>query len=93
MELPRRRAAGKSPGPGAVVRTPHTPWWLEWELWALVLLVGAMYLTRLGAAPFSGEETRRAQIAREMGLWNDWIVPRQQGEPPLRTPAESRWST
>jgi len=51
-----------------------------------------MYLTRLGAAPFSGEETRRAQIAREMGLWNDWIVPRQQGEPFLSRPPLQNWA-
>jgi 4-amino-4-deoxy-L-arabinose transferase-like glycosyltransferase len=51
-----------------------------------------MYLTRLGDAPFSGEETRRAQVAREMSYWSDWIVPRQQGEPLLSRPPLHNWA-
>ena len=51
-----------------------------------------MYFTRLAGTPFSGEETRRAQVAREMAYWGDWIVPRQQGEPLLSRPPLHNWA-
>jgi 4-amino-4-deoxy-L-arabinose transferase-like glycosyltransferase len=66
-------------------------WWLEWEVWLLMLLVGAIYLTRLEERPLTGEEPRRGQIAREMLWWNDWLVPRQQGLPFLSRPPVQNW--
>lgn len=67
---------------------PRSRIWQEWELAALVVLVLAVYFTRLTAMPICGEESRWANTAREMIVSGDWIVPRQQGalfpeRPPL----------
>ena len=67
-------------------------WWLEWEFWAVLLLTGLIYGSRLGDALPSGEEPRRGQVAREMGWSNDWIVPRQQGLPFLSRPPLQNWA-
>ncbi len=56
-------------------------WWLEWEVALLALVVAAIYLPGLGAPPLGGEESARGQIAKEMALYDDWIVPRIQGVP------------
>ncbi len=66
----------------------RTSWWREWEVAALLVLVGLTYFTRLGALPVCGEESRWATAAREMMASGDFIVPRQQGtvfpeRPPL----------
>jgi 4-amino-4-deoxy-L-arabinose transferase-like glycosyltransferase len=67
------------------------PWWRETEAaWLLVLVVTA-YFIRAGAAPIQGEEPTRAQIAFEMALRGDWIVPREQGEPFLIRPPFQNW--
>lgn len=58
---------------------------------ALAAIVLALYGTRLTAMPLRGEEPRRGQIAVEMGWWNDWIVPRQQGSPLLSRPPLQNW--
>ncbi len=60
---------------------PHGRWWREWEVWLLAVVVGAIYLTRLGEPPCGGEESARGQIAKEMAMHDDWIVPRLQGAP------------
>ena len=41
--------------------TPRPRWWLEWEVWLLVLAAGLIYLTRLNDTPLSGEEPRAAR--------------------------------
>jgi 4-amino-4-deoxy-L-arabinose transferase-like glycosyltransferase len=71
--------------------TRRQPWWLEWELWLLVLAASLIYLTRLNDAPLTGEEPRRGQVAREMIWSGDWIVPRQQGCLFLSRPPVQNW--
>lgn len=70
---------------------PHGRWWLEWEIWLLTLLAGTMYLTRLEDTEFRGEESRRGQVAREMLVSGDWLVPQQQGKPFLSRPPMQNW--
>ncbi len=67
-------------------------WWLEWEFWAVLLLAGLIYGSRLGETPLGGEEPRRGQVAREMIASGDWIVPRQQGLPFLSRPPVQNWA-
>ena len=71
---------------------PRARWWLEWEFWAVLLLTGLIYGSRLGETPPSGEEPRRGQVAREMIASGDWIVPRQQGLPFLSRPPVQNWA-
>lgn len=66
-----------------------TPIWRERHFYLLLALVALAYLPRLGSFSIRGEESRRAQVAREMLATGDWVVPRQQGEifadrPPLQ---------
>lgn len=63
-------------------------WWQCGDWLLLVLLVLAIYGTRLGTLTIRGEESRRARVACEMLETGDWIVPREQGtvfadRPPL----------
>ena len=71
---------------------PRVRWWLEWEFWAILLLTGLIFGTRLGEVPPSGEEPRRGQVAREMLASGDFIVPRQQGLPFLSRPPVQNWA-
>jgi 4-amino-4-deoxy-L-arabinose transferase-like glycosyltransferase len=57
----------------------------------MLVLVCAAYLPRLGELPARGEEPRRAQVAYELVCWNDWLVPREQGEPFLSRPPLQNW--
>ncbi len=57
----------------------------------LVVLVLAVYGLRIGDLTIRGEESRWAQVAREMQQTGDWIVPRQQGEPLLSRPPLQSW--
>ncbi len=66
-------------------------WWMEWQLWLAVLLTVAIYLPRIGQTRLTAEETRRAQVAREMMWTGDWIVPREQNEPFLSRPPVQNW--
>jgi 4-amino-4-deoxy-L-arabinose transferase-like glycosyltransferase len=65
-------------------------WW-EKEIALLTLLVLGIFATRLTYLPIRGEESRRAQIAREMMQTGDWVVPRQQGEPFFSRPPFANW--
>ena len=66
--------------------------WREWELWAVALLVGLIYCARLTAVPICGEESRWANVAREMIDTGDWIVPRQQGQVFAERPPLGSWA-
>jgi 4-amino-4-deoxy-L-arabinose transferase-like glycosyltransferase len=79
--------AGKLSFPGKLEKTGR----FEFEVVLLTLLVFGTYLIRLGDLPLRGEETRRAQVAREMLQTGDWIVPRQQGAPFLSRPPLGNW--
>jgi 4-amino-4-deoxy-L-arabinose transferase-like glycosyltransferase len=67
------------------------PGWFESEALWLLVLVTAVYACRAGDLPFRGEEPTRAQIAREMVLTGDAVVPREQGEPFLSRPPLQNW--
>jgi 4-amino-4-deoxy-L-arabinose transferase-like glycosyltransferase len=67
-------------------------WWLEWELWVLVLLVGVIHMSRLTATVIRGEEAHRGQVAQEMLASGDWIVPRLQGDLFLSRPPVQNWA-
>lgn len=75
--------------PTETVSTPlERPWWRDSSLGVLVLLVLAVYFTRIGALTIRGEESRRIGVAHEMLATGDTIVPREQGtvfsdRPPL----------
>jgi 4-amino-4-deoxy-L-arabinose transferase-like glycosyltransferase len=58
---------------------------------ALVLIVAMAYFFQLTKLPIRGEESRRANIAREMIEGGDWIIPRQQGELHLSRPPLQNW--
>jgi 4-amino-4-deoxy-L-arabinose transferase-like glycosyltransferase len=67
------------------------PWWKEIQVLWLLVLVGGIYFSRIGGLNLLGEETRRAQVAREMVWTGDWLVPRQQGELYLSRPPLGSW--
>jgi len=67
---------------------PTVRWWLEPQVGWLVLLVAAVFFSRMTTLTIRGEESRRARVAIEMLETGDWIVPREQGRlfpdrPPL----------
>ncbi len=66
-------------------------WWRESEVAWLVLLVVGAYFSRAGVLPIRGEEPTRAQIALEMVMRHDGLVPREQGEPFLIRPPLQNW--
>jgi 4-amino-4-deoxy-L-arabinose transferase-like glycosyltransferase len=68
------------------------PWWWQWEIVVLSLLVLAVYFTRLTALPICGEESRWANAAREMIASGDWIMPRQQGSLFAERPPLGSWA-
>jgi 4-amino-4-deoxy-L-arabinose transferase-like glycosyltransferase len=58
---------------------------------ALVLLVAALLLPRLGAAPFERAEIYFLDAARAMVESGDWVVPRYRGRPFFDKPALAYW--
>lgn len=61
--------------------------------WAwLVLLVLAVYFSRLAVLPLRGEESRRAHLAIETLQSGDWIVPREQGQVFADRPPLGSWA-
>ena len=76
--------------PGA---QPVVGWgrYFERELGWLLILVLALYATRLTDLSIRGEESRRGRIAWEMIHGGDWLVPRVQGLPRLSRPPLQYW--
>ncbi len=70
-------------------RLPAVTWPLDIILLALVVWV--IYASRLAELPLCGEEPRRAEVAREMVLSGDFIVPRQQGQVYCSRPPLQNW--
>ncbi len=70
---------------------PSGRWWKEIQVLWLILFVGGIYFTRIASLNLLGEETRRAQVAREMVWTGDWLVPHQQGELYLSRPPLGSW--
>lgn len=69
---------------------PARPFWREIEFWLLAILATATFGSRLTALSVRGEESRWAQVAREMQSHGDYVVPRQQTLPfPDRPPLNS----
>ena len=68
------------------------PWWCEPPVGLLLVLVVGAYFVRLVELPLRGEEPTRAQVAFEMFQRNDWLVPRQQGDPFLSRPPLQNWA-
>jgi 4-amino-4-deoxy-L-arabinose transferase-like glycosyltransferase len=68
------------------------PWWWQWEIAAISLLVVVVYFSRLTALPICGEESRWANAAREMIVSGDWIVLRQQGSLFAERPPLGSWA-
>jgi 4-amino-4-deoxy-L-arabinose transferase-like glycosyltransferase len=66
-------------------------WWREPQLAVLLLLVVAIYFTRLTTLCIRGEETHRARLAAEILETGEWIVPKQQGEIYLSRPPLQSW--
>lgn len=78
-----------SPSAGHVIRRAR--WWREKEFWLLAAFVVAVYFTRPTALSLRGEESRWANIAREMLQTGDYVVPRQQGEVFANRPPLANW--
>lgn len=71
--------------------TTGAPWWKEWPLLVLLMMVLAIFGSRLTDITLRGEETRKARMAVEHQETGDWLVPRQQGEPFLSRPPLQNW--
>ncbi|MCE9603741.1 MAG: glycosyltransferase family 39 protein [Planctomycetia bacterium] len=86
--------AAAAVGPAArVVRAPsvRVRFWREPEFWLTLLLVCGIYFTRPATLTLRGEETRWAEVAREMIESGDWIVPREQGDVFPNRPPLANW--
>lgn len=52
----------------------------EKELLVLIVLVGTLYFTQLGALGIRGEESRRGSVTQEMMRNGELVIPRLQGD-------------
>jgi 4-amino-4-deoxy-L-arabinose transferase-like glycosyltransferase len=66
-------------------------WYGERGAWVVVFLAAAVHVPLALMLPLRGEEPRRARIACELTEHDDWVVPRQQGEPFLSRPPLHNW--
>ena len=65
--------------------------WREKEFWVTALFVLLIYFSRPTALSIRGEESRWANVAREMLQSGDFIVPRQQGDVFANRPPLTNW--
>jgi len=70
---------------------PRPTWWREGEFWLVLLIVIGIYFTRPTALSIRGEESRWANVAREMLASGDFVVPREQGEVFANRPPLTNW--
>lgn len=77
-----------------LIASPSRGWtrFFERELAWLMILVLALYATRLTDLSIRGEESRRGRIAWEMVHSGDWLIPRVQGVPRLSRPPLQYWT-
>lgn len=66
--------------------------WREPEFWFVLLLVLGIYFTRPTTLTIRGEESRWANVAREMLETGDWVVPREQGVVFPNRPPLANWA-
>lgn len=81
-----------SPAPLAGSLQPRTRVWREPEFWLVLLLALGIYWTRPATLTIRGEESRWANVAREMIERGDWIVPREQGVVFPNRPPLANWA-
>lgn len=60
--------------------------------WIIAIAITLSFFYGLGHYPLSAEEPRRALIALEMFLSNDWLNPTLHGEPYYRKPPLYNWT-
>ncbi len=70
---------------------PTMSWCLEPQVGWLVLLVVAVFFSRMTTLTIRGEESRWARVAMEMLETGDWIVPREQGRLFPDRPPSGSW--
>ncbi|MFN0054295.1 MAG: glycosyltransferase [Planctomycetales bacterium] len=75
------------------VPQPSSKWALLTGTALLGLLAALMILPRLSYPLLDPDETRYAEIAREMLTSGDWLIPTRQGKPYLDKPPLLYWST
>jgi len=70
----------------------NTSVWREPEFWFVLLLVLGIYFARPTTLSIRGEESRWANVAREMIETGDWVVPREQGVVFPNRPPLANWA-
>ena len=66
-------------------------WWMEAELWLLILIVAGAYSWHMTELPIRGEESRWTKIGCEMLQTGEWSTPRLQGVPYVTRPPLGSW--
>lgn len=84
VPAPAAAAAAPNASPARICREP--------EFWFTLLLVLGIYFARPATLTIRGEESRWANVAREMIESGDWVVPREQGVDFPNRPPLSNWA-